>query len=159
MTLFGRARFNPVDLETYFLALYVTVPFSTTVSSSLLLIHASRDKDLHPANVTVLDSLARDTAAIWSVRRFTPAHCKLRKCPDRAFLRRFPMDAPDIWRAARRADVALQARGVCMHRERCYCVRVGALCAVPCSWCVSTPYIKVRLSSFLSLLPQMASYD
>jgi len=56
MTLFGRAPSTLWTWKTYFLDLYVTVPFSTTVSSSLLLIHASRDKDLHPRNVTALEA-------------------------------------------------------------------------------------------------------
>ena len=45
--------------------------------------------------------------------RFTPAHCEMRVCPDRTFLCRFPVDAADIWRTARRSDVALQAQGGC----------------------------------------------
>ena len=45
--------------------------------------------------------------------RFTPAHCKLCVCTDRTFLCRLPMDIADIWRTARRSDVALQAQGGC----------------------------------------------
>ena len=56
MTLFGRAPSTLWTWRRYFLDLYVTIPFSTTISLSLLLIHVSRDKDLNPRNVTALEA-------------------------------------------------------------------------------------------------------
>jgi hypothetical protein len=54
--LFGRAPSTLWTWKTYFLALYVSVPFSTIISLSPPLIHVSRDEDLHPRNVTALEA-------------------------------------------------------------------------------------------------------
>ena len=50
MTLFGRAPSTLLTWKTYFLALYVSFPFSTP------LIHMSRHEDLHPRNATALEA-------------------------------------------------------------------------------------------------------
>jgi len=56
MTLFGRAPSTPWTWKTYFLALYVSVPFPTIISLSPPLIRVPRDEDLHPRNLTALQA-------------------------------------------------------------------------------------------------------
>jgi hypothetical protein len=105
--------FNPADLENI-----LSRPVCLCLFLHHHLIVASTDPYVArlgpgPEKRHSSGSLARGTATLWPMFRCTPAHCKLYICPDRAFLCCFPMDTADIWRAARRSDVALQAQCVC----------------------------------------------